>query len=216
MLLRAYLRALHTRPLATNILSAGAITVTGDTLTQCILRYRQPDLAWDSSRTSAMACWGLVAGGAPNYYWFKWLDRTFPYRRGWRLLGKVLFNQVTIAPFMNSLFFAYVVAYKELDARRHVPAAREPRDDFARAVWNRWKVKMRQEFVETTMLSCMCWTPAHLLNFAYLPPHTRVVFMNTGLAFWMSFLSYIGHKTPSVKWIEDEEDKEDRKLQADS
>jgi protein Mpv17 len=97
------------------------------------------------------------------------------------MLKKTACNQLFMAPIMNTLFYGYVQLLS-----RH-------RED-SRPWLQRWKSKLEKEFFQTTAMSLTIWTPLQMINFYFIPPQYRVLYVSTGLTAWLSFLSFIGHR----------------------
>jgi protein Mpv17 len=118
------------------------------------------------------------------YYWFGFLDRwgTIVGKPALSVARRVGLNQVTMAPAMNSLFFGYVLA---TDGGNNRSLAR---------FLERWREKLQLDFWPTTLRSCLIWTPAHIVNFYFVPGHLRVLYLSTGLAAWTCYLSLVGHR----------------------
>lgn len=67
-------------------------------------------------------------------------------------------------------------------------------DGAVKTVLYQWGAKLRHDFVPTTLRSCAFWAPMHVLNFLWVPPHFRVLFLSTGLVGWTAYLSIVGHR----------------------
>ena len=112
-----YQRLLKSHPVLTNAITAGLIGGTGDLAAQQlehkVIKKRGgflPASEVDLARTVKVAGWCLAWLGAPMYFWFRHLDRMFPPGVGGvpKLVQKIAFNQTTMAPFSNGMFFAYI------------------------------------------------------------------------------------------------------------
>ena len=183
-------RALRERPFAANAALSGTILVLGDMAAQAIERRSEAapkaeGAAFDKKRLASMALWGS-AMAAPTVMWFRWLDRVFPpaVKSPRAILTKVLFNQVTMAPAMNALFFGYVLAVDRTPA---------PVSQIARETLPAWKAKVQKDLVPVTARSLMWWAPVHIINFTFVPPHARAVYTSCGLVVWTTYLSIVGH-----------------------
>jgi protein Mpv17 len=63
--------------------------------------------------------------------------------------------------------------------------------------------KLQQDLKTAVMGSWAVWVPAHTVNFAFIPPAQRLLYINTIQIGYNIFLSFLGNKT-----VDDEEKKE--------
>ena len=229
---QAYGNSLKTRPIATNIVTAGVVTVVGDILAQGIehrnhvleaekdiksanerseikkyevnnmntsvsaslslspstssaidlsINTASPSFHLDLARSGRMLAWGTIVGGAPMYYWFRFLDRLWPPAKNTALsvAKKISFNQSTMGPLMNMLFFGYVISSANISTPELIP--------------QKWLKKVERELIPTTLNAILFWAPAHVVNFYFVPAHYRVLYLSCGLVVWTAYLSFIGH-----------------------
>eukprot|EP01012_Entosiphon_sulcatum_P008776 TRINITY_DN14821_c0_g1_i1.p1 TRINITY_DN14821_c0_g1~~TRINITY_DN14821_c0_g1_i1.p1 ORF type:complete len:184 (+),score=21.45 TRINITY_DN14821_c0_g1_i1:464-1015(+) len=175
-----YLWALRHRPLRTNVISAGLILSVGDRIAQVV---EGGEKDHNFARSARLAVWGSLISAPISYYWFRQLERWWPASGGFKAaLRKTVVNQLIMAPFLNALFFFYVIIWQDSD----------------HSIWKRWQLKMSQEYYLTIFLSTSLWTPMHLFNFFVLPPDFRVVFQSVVLVLWTAYLSFVGHRNPSA------------------
>lgn len=158
----------------------------------------------NAQRVGVVSLWGFTFGGAPMVAWYRALDRMVPVHPPTlrSVLTKVVVNQTTASPVMNSLFFGFVIFWGRvvgLDtglARKKGAGAEEEQQllSVSEALLQ-WKEKLRQELWPTTVRAGMAWGPAHVVNFFFVPGQFRVLFLSCGLVFWTAYLSIVGHKT---------------------
>ena len=147
-----------------------------------------------------MVGWGLTFNGFICYHWFRFLDRLFPPHKNTlpRVLLKITVNQLVLAPTANGAFFAFAVA------RRHDLWDPEAR----RRMWHELFAKFRSDLLRLCVQSTCFWGPAHIINFLYVPPPLRILYVSVSFFVWTVWLSIIGHRrvanTPSTRRVEEQ------------
>eukprot|EP00271_Cylindrocystis_brebissonii_P009677 TRINITY_DN24720_c0_g1_i1.p1 TRINITY_DN24720_c0_g1~~TRINITY_DN24720_c0_g1_i1.p1 ORF type:complete len:265 (+),score=47.41 TRINITY_DN24720_c0_g1_i1:150-944(+) len=170
--------------------TAGGLSLAGDTIAQFVERVKrrkaiearaneetlEEELAqapiWgnhDFVRSARMASYGFVFYGPGSYFWYQFLDRTFPARNAQNLLIKITANQVILGPCVLLVVFAWNFAWmgklKDLGAKY--------KRDTWQALLDGWRF----------------WIPAACLNFGVVPLPARVAFMSSCSVFWNFYLS---------------------------
>ena len=91
-------------------------------------------------------------------YWYRWLDRVLPGTTAKVVMQKVAMDIVVMdVPF----YTAFYTVLNMLEGRS------------LRDAWAEVKAKL----IPTIIFSVLLWTPAQTINFRYVPPHLRVVYM---------------------------------------
>merc|ERR1712227_324063 len=90
--------------------------------------------------------------------------------------SKVLIDQVFWNPIFGIMFFSYLGAAEGKSPDQIVDKIKA---DLQTAVMGSWAV----------------WMPAHTVNFAFIPPSQRLLYINTIQIFYNIFLSFLGNKT---------------------
>jgi len=194
LILDAYRSALAARPLITNMLTASALSVLSDSVAQQMESnstppQQHPSRTHDWQRALAMATFGAFVYGAFVQYWFRFLNSFAALRvvpGDWpAVCRRVAVNQACMSPFLNSLFFAWVVFTRNdpLGGQRSLT------DKVATL-----KRKLAQDLLPTIKRSMMYWTTFNLGNFGLTPFENQVVVTNLGFVAWTVYLSIVGYR----------------------
>lgn len=157
-----YNRALASNPIATKAFTSVVAGVIGDFVAQWAARKSGPQSAgrYDYRRTLRMGCFGLV-GGPVGHYWYQFLDRNM-FRRAptspAAIVAKVALDQFVFAPLSTFVFYAYLTA-----------AAGEP---------EKYIDTIRDKYWLSLSAGWKLWIPAHVVNFAFVPPSQRILYAN--------------------------------------
>lgn len=58
--------------------------------------------------------------------------------------------------------------------------------------------ELREKFVPTFLRSCIFWLPAQALNFMFIAPRFRIIYMGICGMIWVNILCYIKRQNPTT------------------
>ncbi|XP_046993725.1 mpv17-like protein [Schistocerca americana] len=103
------------------------------------------------------------------YYWYRWLDRRFVGTAAATVLKKMLLDQFVLTP---PLLVAFYVSMSLMERKK---------DLFE---------ECRNKLVPTFKTSCLFWMPAQLVNFMWVPPAARVIYVGSCALVWVNILCW--------------------------
>lgn len=160
----------------TNTATGGLFAAVGDVLQQTAQQARagaNKKIKHDWHRTGRMLVVGLSLG-LPQHCWYTWLDRILPGVSMLKVTKKIFLDQLILAPVVLCSFFM-VSGLLE----RH-------------SLQQSWK-EVQNKFAMVYKIDCAVWPPLQLINFLYVSPTYRVLYVNTTNVAWNIFLSYAKH-----------------------
>lgn len=163
--------------LATNIISSGVLMSIGDLMSQEI-EYRNGTSTitkrYDWKRNAKMFIVG-AAQGPLHHYFYGWLDRAYLGATIKTTTIKILYDQLIMSPVCIAAFF-YTAGW--LDGKDTSGCTDEFQSKFKIVYITDWLV----------------WPGAQFINFYYLAPKYRVIYVNFVTMLYNVFLSYIKHE----------------------
>ncbi|KDR21081.1 mpv17-like protein 2 [Zootermopsis nevadensis] len=158
----------------TNTISCGVLMGAGDLIQQEIERYRNVNSKpFDWKRTGRMFVVGLTQG-PPQHIFYKFLDRGLP-RRDFRSISiKIIIDQLIASPVCICIFF-FGMGYLEDQT------------------WDEIISESKKKFLTVYLVDWLVWPPTQVINFYFLKPKYRVMYINIMTMLYDVFLSYIKH-----------------------
>ncbi|XP_069688110.1 mpv17-like protein isoform X2 [Periplaneta americana] len=161
-------------PMAANAVVYGTL-VTGaefsqQTITKKILLTNEESSAYDFGTIERYAVLGLGIYPHVYYVWYRWLDSRYVGTATKTIVKKLLLDQFVLTPPLLCAFFV-------------IMSAMERKDDIFE--------ECRKKMIPTFQTSCMFWLPAQTLNFIFIPPVARVVYVGTCAFIWINILVWI-------------------------
>ncbi|KAK4533515.1 hypothetical protein CCYA_CCYA17G4397 [Cyanidiococcus yangmingshanensis] len=175
----SYRRALERYPIRTKALTAAFLNFFADLTAQYFERRKHPSEAaegWQLRRTLSFAIIGLCFVGPGLHGWFSFLERAFPPTR-WSLFAKLAIDQTLGATAFNGILL--VLLYWLEHGGQFIYAWQSMKHRLPPTMIGNWKV----------------WPAAQLVNFAFVPPAFRVLYVNSIAFFWTIYLSEIAHRS---------------------
>lgn len=125
----------------------------------------------DWKRAAKLSAVGLVMGPF-CHKWYSFLDKIFPTKTGKIILCKVLLDQILAAPAMNLMSIAGCFDYTGKSVGDAVQFVKD-------------------KFMTIYTYDCAVWPAAQVINFIFVSPVYRVMYVNGVSLLWNSVLSFL-------------------------
>jgi protein Mpv17 len=169
---KAYNEMLAKQPLLTKALTSFVGFTAGDILAQNFVEKKEK---YDYARSLRLASFGFLIHGTTGHYFYGMLDSKLPGTKPMTVASKVAIDQVFWNPCFGVMFFTYLGL---AEGKTPAQILQKIKADLQMAVMGSWGV----------------WIPAHTVNFAFIPPSQRLLYINTIQIFYNIFLSFLGNK----------------------
>lgn len=168
-----YNKLLEAQPLLTKACTSLIGFTAGDVLAQNFIN--DDGQPYDVMRTIRLGSFGFLLHGTTGHYFYGFLDSKLPGTKPVTVASKVAIDQFFWNPIFGLMFFGYLnfTEGKSLEDYKQKISA-----DLKTAVMGSWAV----------------WIPAHTVNFAFIPPSQRLLYINTIQIGYNVFLSFLGNK----------------------
>lgn len=168
--------------LATNIISSGVLMSIGDFLSQTVEKREHSRAIDDGSRKVSGFDWErnakmFVVGavqGPLHHYFYGWLDRTYIGATLKTTTIKILYDQFIMSPVCIAAFF-YSAGWMYYQSNEQITK------------------EIKSKFVTVYITDWMVWPATQFINFYYLHPKYRVIYVNFITMLYNVFLSHIKH-----------------------
>eukprot|EP00522_Entomoneis_paludosa_P015555 CAMPEP_0172447910 /NCGR_PEP_ID=MMETSP1065-20121228/7062_1 /TAXON_ID=265537 /ORGANISM="Amphiprora paludosa, Strain CCMP125" /LENGTH=186 /DNA_ID=CAMNT_0013199283 /DNA_START=633 /DNA_END=1193 /DNA_ORIENTATION=- len=178
-----YNALLETQPLLTKALTSFTGFTVGDILAQSFIEPADKD--YDYMRTARLGSFGFLIHGTTGHFFYGFLDSKMPGTAPTTVVTKVMIDQLLWNPIFGLMFFGYLNFTEG-----------KSMDDYI--------AKLKADLQTAVMGSWAVWVPAHTINFRFVPPSQRLLYINTIQIFYNVFLSFLGNKE-----VEGEEEKKE-------
>lgn len=168
-----YNEVLDTNPLPTKAVTSLVGFTIGDLLAQSFLGERGAPL--DVKRLLRLASFGLAVHGPVGHFFYGALDEKFPKKDAQTVAIKVLIDQVLWAPVFTVIFFAWIEVLQGAGLQKI-------------------KQKINQDLVRGVTASWKVWPLVHVINFRFIPPQQRLLYINTIQIGYNVFLSMLASR----------------------
>ncbi|XP_034109622.1 mpv17-like protein isoform X1 [Drosophila albomicans] len=132
----------------------------------------------DYTTVGRYAVMGTAIYAPTLYAWYKWLDGTFPGTLKKTIVKKLLLDQFILTPYCLTLFYTGM-------------SLMEGSDDIFQ--------ELREKFMPTFQRSCVFWLPAQALNFLFIAPRFRIIYMGFCGMIWVNILCWIKRQSLSTE-----------------
>ncbi|CAD7081478.1 unnamed protein product [Hermetia illucens] len=175
-------------PFVVNCLTYGSLYVGAEFSQQFITRkiLAKPQEDIDTPTLGRYAIMGTFIYSPTLYTWYKWLDGTFPGTTRRIIVKKLVLDQFLLTPVLLVMF------YTGMSLMERAP------DPFE---------ELKQKFSPTFLRSCIFWIPAQFVNFTFVSPRFRVIYVGTCAFAWVNILCWIKRQRVAVEPVEDNERK---------
>uniref|UniRef100_A0A1B6DMH6 Mpv17-like protein 2 n=1 Tax=Clastoptera arizonana TaxID=38151 RepID=A0A1B6DMH6_9HEMI len=165
----------------TNTISSAALMGIGDACQQHfeLSKKTKKSESYDWMRTLNMTAIGLPLGIAQHFF-YKYMDLIIPHRTLLSVSKKIILDQLIASPVCIVIFF-YGLGL--LEKKNFVATQNE----------------LKGKFFSVYMVDWIVWPPTQYVNFAYLSPRYRVVYINFITMLYDIFLSYIKYKDNNLQ-----------------
>jgi protein Mpv17 len=168
-----YNALLEAQPLLTKALTSLTGFTVGDILAQ---KFVEPaDAPYDIMRTIRLGSFGMLFHGPTGHYFYGFLDSKLPGTAPMTVVSKVLIDQTIWNPIFGLCFFGYL---NFMEGKS----------------WAQYVEKLNADLKTAVMGSWTVWVPAHTINFRFVPPAQRLLYINSIQIFYNVFLSFLGNK----------------------
>lgn len=171
----AFIRTFFSKhPLLSNCMVYGSMCVGAEAsqqyVTKRILNPTTPPEPIDKAALGRYAVLGTCINPNILYFWYKWLDKAFVGKSAQIVVKKVLIDQFLMTPPLYAIFY---ISMSIMEGKKEIFA------------------ELKEKFLPTFGTSCFFWLPAQTINFVFLPPTGRVIFVGTCSFVWINILCWI-------------------------
>jgi protein Mpv17 len=168
-----YNKLLDAQPLLTKALTSLTGFTLGDILAQNFIEAKETP--YDIARTARLGSFGFLLHGTTGHYFYRFLDSKLPGTATMTVATKVAIDQTIWNPIFGCMFFGYL----------HLVEGK---------TFDQYVNKLNADLKTAVMGSWVVWVPAHIVNFRFVPPSQRLLYINSIQIGYNVFLSFLGNK----------------------
>lgn len=159
-------------PIVAKSVTAASLTVAGDVVAQGIEGNFAPGGAGpDLPRLARMGVWGLCIAGPLMHFWYRFLDTRIVGSGVSGVVKKLVVDQSVWAPSIVAGFFTYSALAEGLGPG---------------GAWQR----LSDVYVPAMKMNYMLWPAANVINFAFVPPMHRVLYVSSVALVWNTYVCF--------------------------
>jgi protein Mpv17 len=160
----------HEQPVFSQVVTAGTLYCVGDVISQKIEGKEHFDY-WRCARMTSM---GVVLMGFAGGKWYTFIDRRLPDTSNRTIAKKVVFDQFLFAPAFYLCFYFGMSVLEGHTVSQSVD-------------------HIKKKFVPTYLADLTFWPVAQTINFKYVSPPNRILYISSLSIGWNAFLSHLQH-----------------------
>ncbi|XP_053546601.1 mpv17-like protein [Bombina bombina] len=169
--MRALIQFTKRYPWATNVTIYGSLFASADIVQQKLTKGSDEPI--DFKQTAKVGIVGFCFHANFNFFWLRFIERTFPGSAAKNVIKKVACDQLMAAPITISAFYT---GLSLLDGDEDI-----------------FK-NLKEKFWPTYKTGVVCWTVFQTINFSLIPPFVRTAYIGACAFLWTTFLCYIRNR----------------------
>lgn len=184
--LKVYDQCIQRRPILVKCITSATLMAVGDSLSQVIEHHQnqQKDkFNFDYYRLGRMTAIGSIFGPL-LHYWYGWLDKTITFTGSKGAVSKVVLDQGLFAPAILA-FVTVTVGASEGKSTTEL------------------KEIMQTSYLTSLKINYLIWPAANFINFNFVPPAFRVLYVSSLSVVWNTILSNILHSSHKTDTMEE-------------
>ena len=145
-------------------------------------------MKYDFSSVKRLAVWGTMVIPPIFHVWYKWLEQKFPpckvtgVRTNVTIMKKCILDQFFFTPPLLILFFGGMAGVEYLQSRNYKTEWKN--------VWEEMKSEALVKVPKVFIADCLFWMPTMAVNFKYVPPTYRILFIGGASFIWLNVLCF--------------------------
>ncbi|XP_028178340.1 mpv17-like protein [Ostrinia nubilalis] len=163
--------ALRRRPVITNTAVYATFYTAAELSQQTYNKiYASEKPEYDFGSAARIVVAGSTVYPTALYYWYRFLDKTFAGTAVKTVAKKVAAEQFIATPILLAAFYTLI-------------GVLERKEDVFE--------ELREKYTKTLIANQAFWIPSQTVNFFFVPPHLRVVYVATVSFVWINVLCFI-------------------------
>ncbi|XP_063363223.1 mpv17-like protein [Cydia amplana] len=163
--------ALRKYPLMTNTAVYATFYTAAELSQQTFNKYNSPEKPEiDYAAAARIVAVGSCVYAPTLYYWYKFLDSKFVGKAMKTVVTKVVIDQFTMTPVLLASFYV-ILGY--LEGRANIFE------------------ELKEKYWKTFIANQCFWIPGQTINFYFMPPQLRIVYISSVSFIWINVLCFI-------------------------